>query len=69
MNDKAINNIISEIAKKEGTEVKEVRKEMEKAIMAGYLKSNEKWNTVFKKDAIPTPEEFITEIVKMMVLI
>lgn len=69
MNDKAINNIISEIAKKEGTEVKEVRKEMEKAIMAGYLKSNEKWNTVFKEDMIPTPEEFITEIVKMMVLI
>lgn len=69
MNDKAINNIISEIAKKEGTEVKEVRKEMEKAIMAGYLKSNEKWNTVFKKNTVPTPEEFITEIVKMMVLI
>ncbi|MCI8409270.1 MAG: hypothetical protein HFJ09_08395 [Lachnospiraceae bacterium] len=69
MNEKAINNIISEIAKKEGTEVKEVRKEMEKAIMAGYLNSNEKWNTVFNEDTIPSPEEFIIEIAKMMVII
>lgn len=69
MNEKAMNNIMNEIAKKEGTGVDEVRKEMQKAIMAGYLNGtlNEKWNETFEEDRIPTPEEFIIEIAKMVI--
>lgn len=66
MNNEAVNKSIKEIAKKEGIEEKEVRKEMEKAIQAAYLNANPKWKMLFKENKIPTPEEFIIEIVKMI---
>ena len=66
MNNEAVNKSIKEIARKEGIEEKEVRKEMEKAIQAAYLNANPEWNMVFKENKIPTPEEFIIEIVKMI---
>lgn len=66
MNNEAVNKSIKEIARKEGIEEKEVRKEMEEAIQAAYLNANPKWNMVFKENKIPTPEEFIIEIVKII---
>ena len=64
MNRKIAKRVISKIAKREGIRESEVREEMNRAIMAGYsnIETRGKWDDIFGKDTIPTPEEFITVI-------
>ena len=61
MTKKHVKKIIREIAKREQTDEKEVREEMEKAIMAGYMnvRTRHKWDKLFGKGRIPDVEEFI----------
>lgn len=64
MNRKIARKVISKIAKREGIKESEVRKEMNKAIMAGYgnKETRGKWNEIFGENTIPSPEEFIATI-------
>lgn len=59
--------LIRIIAQREGIKEDEVQREMEKAILAGYLnpKTNAKWNMVFGVGNVPTPEEFIIKMAKI----
>lgn len=52
---------ISKIARKEKVSEKEVRAEMEKAIMISMMNpgTHEKWQTIMGVKEPPTPEEFI----------
>lgn len=56
--------IISQIAKNHGETEEEVRREIEKAIMIAYKEkgNGSKWNEIFGKNVIPTPEEFIEKV-------
>lgn len=64
MNNKAAQKAIKKIAIQEAISEDEVREEMRKAIMAGYLNpgTREMWNIIFGENVIPTPEEFIIKV-------
>lgn len=70
MSDRAAKEVIRKIAKREGKSESEIRKEMEQAIMIGFLnkEARNKWDNLFGVGKLPSPEEFITllsmEVVK-----
>lgn len=68
MGERAAKDAIKKIAKREGKSESEIRQEMEKAIMIGFLnkETRNKWDNLFGVGKLPSPEEFImrmTEIV------
>lgn len=64
MSKRAANDVIKKIAKREGKSESEIRKEMEKAILIGFLnkETRYKWNSLFGLGRLPSPEEFITAL-------
>ncbi len=62
MNERAAKDAIKKIAKREGKSESEIREEMEKAIMIGFLneETRDKWDSLFGSGRLPSPEEFIT---------
>lgn len=62
MSKKAAKDAIRKIAKREGISESEIREEMEKAIMIGFLNKDtrDKWDSLFGSGRLPSPEEFIT---------
>lgn len=64
MNKKKAKDAIKKIAKMQGKKECEIRKEMEKAILVGFLnpKTNYKWIDIFGDGRLPSPEEFIATI-------
>lgn len=61
MNKRTAKDSIKKIAKREGKSEKEIRGEMEKAIMIGFLnkETRDKWDSLFGLGRLPSPEEFI----------
>lgn len=59
-----VDNVIIKIAKKEGIKESEVREEMEKAILLGFLnrETRNNWEKIFGVGRLPSPEEFITKM-------
>lgn len=53
---------IKKIDKREGKSESEIREEMEKAILIGFLnrETRVKWDSLFGSGRLPSPEEFIT---------
>lgn len=70
MSERAAKDAIKKIAKREGKSESEIRQEMEKAIMIGFLNKETRnmWDNLFGVGKLPSPEEFITilsmEVVK-----
>ncbi|TGY95309.1 hypothetical protein E5329_15520 [Petralouisia muris] len=62
MSERAAKKAIKKIAKREGKSESEIREEMERAIMIGFLnkETRYKWNSLFGSGRLPSPEEFIT---------
>lgn len=62
MSERAAKDAIKKIAKRERKSESEIRKEMEKAILIGYMNDETrcKWNTLFGIWQLPSPEEFIS---------
>lgn len=62
--------VIRKIAETNGIEVSIMRAEMQRAILAGYEKSGKrpKWERIFGKGKIPSPEEFILKILSMITI-
>lgn len=62
MGERAAKDAIKKIAKREGKSESEIRQEMEKAIMIGFLnkETRHKWDSLFGSGRLPSPEEFIT---------
>lgn len=61
---KKTKKVISKIAKRKGIGENEVREEMQKAIFMGYMnpETRQRWEALFGKGRVPSPEEFITKI-------
>lgn len=61
MNKKGASDVIKKIAKREGVKESDIRKEMEKAILIGFLnpETRYKWSEIFGAGKLPSPEEFI----------
>lgn len=61
MSKRAARDVIKKIAQKEGKSESEIREEMEKAIMIGFLnkETRHKWDSLFGSGRLPSPEEFI----------
>lgn len=61
MSEKAAKDAIKKIAKREGKSESEIREEMEKAIMIGFLnkETRNKWDSLFGAGRLPSLEEFI----------
>ncbi len=64
MGEKAAKDAIKKIAKREGKSESEIRQEMEKAIMIGFLNKETRnmWDNLFGVGKLPSPEEFITAL-------
>lgn len=62
MSKRTAKDAIKKIAKGEGKSESEIREEMEKAIMLGFLnkETRDKWGSLFGSGRLPSPEEFIT---------
>lgn len=62
MSKRAVKDAIKKIAKREGKSESEIREEMEKAIMIGFLneETRGKWDSLFGSGRLPSPEEFIS---------
>jgi hypothetical protein len=62
MGERTAKDAIKKIAKREGKSESEIRQEMEKAIMIGFLnkETRHKWDSLFGSGRLPSPEEFIT---------
>ncbi len=62
MSERAAKDVIKKIAKREKKSESEIRKEMEKAILSGYMNNETrcKWDSLFGIGRLPSPEEFIT---------
>lgn len=69
MNNKKVKNLIKKVAKGTGLDEREVREEMEKAILFGYInpQTHTRWNNIFGEQILPTPEDFIVQMVKEVV--
>lgn len=61
MNKRTAKDAIKKIAKREGKSESEIREEMEKAIMIGFLnkETRGKWDSLFGSGRLPSPEELI----------
>lgn len=61
MNERAAKDAIKKIAKREGKSESEIREEMKKAILCGFLNNETrcKWDRLFGVGRLPSPEEFI----------
>lgn len=59
---------IVRIAEQIGVSENKVIKEMEEAILEGYKNptTRQKWDEIFGKDTISSPEEFITKIYTLL---
>ncbi len=62
MKERAAKYAIKKIAQREGKSESEIREEMEKAILVGFLnkETRYKWDSLFGIGRLPSPEEFIT---------
>ena len=62
MNKRDAKGAIRKLAKREGKSESEIRQEMEKAILSGFLnkETRHKWDSLFGSGRLPSPEEFIT---------
>ena len=62
MSERTAKDSIKKIAKREGKSESEIRQEMEKAIMIGFLNKGTRnmWDNLFGVGKLPSPEEFIT---------
>lgn len=62
LNKRTAKDAIKKIAKREGKSESEIRKEMEKAILIGFLNKETRynWDSLFGIGRLPSPEEFIT---------
>ena len=56
--------IYKQIAKQHGVTVAEVKRDMQAAIDAAYIKPNLSAQSVKRKGETPTPDEFIKHVVK-----
>ena len=61
MGERAAKDVIKKIAKRERKSESEIRKEIEKAILIGYMNNETrcKWDSLFGIGRLPSPEEFI----------
>lgn len=66
MKERAAKDAIKKIAKREGKSESEIREEMEKAILVGFLnkETRYKWDSLFGIGRLPSPEEFIMKMAK-----
>ena len=66
MGERAAKDVIKKIAKREGKSESEIRKEIEKAILIGYMNNETrcKWDSLFGIGRLPSPEEFIMKMAK-----
>lgn len=64
MNNKNAKEVIRRIAEKEGKQECEIREEMKKAILAGFMNPETKnqWTNLFGEGRLPNPEEFIAKL-------
>lgn len=64
MKKRAAKDAIKKIAQREGKSESEIREEMEKAILVGFLnkETRYKWNSLFGIGRLPNPEEFIMKM-------
>ena len=64
--DNNINNIYKKIAKKNGVSVRQVKKEIQKAINIAYINPNAEAQNITCKNSIPTPDEMILYIAEKL---
>lgn len=66
MSERAAKDAIKKIAKRERKSESEIRKEMEKAILIGYMNNETgcRWDSLFGIGRLPSPEEFITVLTR-----
>ncbi len=66
MGERAAKDVIKKIAKRERKSESEIRKEIEKAILIGYMNNETrcKWDSLFGIGRLPSPEEFIMKMAK-----
>lgn len=59
---------ICKIAKREGISAYKVRREMERAILSGFMntETQQKWNSIFGKGSLPSQEEFMMKVSKLV---
>ena len=64
MSERAAKDVIKKIARRERKSESEIRKEMEKAILIGFMNNETrcKWDSLFGIGRLPSPEEFITAL-------
>ncbi len=62
MSERVAKDVIKKIAKRERKSENEIRKEMEKAILIGFMNNEArcKWDSLFGIRRLPSPEEFIS---------
>ena len=62
MKERAAKDAIKKIAKRERKSESEIRQEMEKAILIGYMNNETRcrWDSLFGIRRLPSPEEFIS---------
>lgn len=65
----SVNKLLKNMAQKEGTSVEEIRKEMQKAIDAGFDNPDPavraKWTEMWGEGKKPTVDEFIRKMYKV----
>ncbi|MCM1233427.1 MAG: hypothetical protein NC489_25200 [Ruminococcus flavefaciens] len=68
MNKRAAKDAIKKIAKREGKSESEIREEMEKAIMIGFMneETRDKWDSLFGSGRMPSPEELIMKMAEVV---
>mgnify|MGYP001141291198 FL=1 len=69
MSERAAKDVIKKIAKRERKSESEIRKEMEKAILIGYMNNETRcrWDSLFGIGRLPSPEEFISVLSREVV--
>ena len=69
MSERVAKDAIKKIAKRERKSESEIRKEMEKAILIGYMNNETrcKWDSLFGLGRLPSPEEFISVLSREVV--
>ena len=69
MSERVAKEAIKKIAKRERKSESEIRKEMEKAILIGYMNNETrcKWDSLFGIGRLPSPEEFISVLSREVV--
>ncbi len=66
MGERAAKDVIKKIAKRERKSESEISKEIEKAMLIGYMNNETrcKWDSLFGIGRLPSPEEFIMKMAK-----